>query len=169
MSRERTCPTALTAKGPDPRPEYSASSRMPRERTDWRPTCRKSTCRRGVGLEAVPESRWINECRQWRKEQSKRLPRRTACPLRKVILPTCETTLNHRVIDVFVLGCCDFLGFVGVAGFDFFRVAVAVESDYFHREVFELAVGVERAAEYVHYVGHDFEVLEGFYCAPGRV
>ena len=53
--------------------------------------------------------------------------------------------------------------------FDFFSVAFAVESDYFYREVFELAVGVERAVEYVHYVGHDFEVLEGFYCAPGRV
>ena len=26
MSRERTCPTALTAKGSDPRPEYSARS-----------------------------------------------------------------------------------------------------------------------------------------------
>lgn len=38
-------------------PFFSASSRMPRERTDWRPTCRKSTCRRGVGLEAAPESR----------------------------------------------------------------------------------------------------------------
>lgn len=54
-------------------------------------------------------------------------------------------------------------------GFDFYCVAFAVESDYFYRIVFELAVGVERAAEYVHYVGHDFEVLEGFYCAPGRV
>ena len=85
------------------------------------------------------------------------------------ILPTCEAALNHCVIDVVVLGCCDFLGFVGAAGFYFFRVAVAVESDYFYREVFELAVGVERAVEYVHYVGHDFEVLEGFTCAPGRV
>ena len=52
-----TCPIALTDKGPDPLPEYSASSRMPRERTDWRPTCRKSTCRPGVGLEAAPERR----------------------------------------------------------------------------------------------------------------
>lgn len=59
------------------------------------------------------------------------------------ILPTCEAALNHRVIDVVVLGCCDFLCFLGVAGFDFFSVAVAVESDYFYREVFELAVGVE--------------------------
>lgn len=30
---------------------YSASSRMSRERTDWRPTCRKSTCRAGFGIE----------------------------------------------------------------------------------------------------------------------
>ena len=80
-----------------------------------------------------------------------------------------EPALNHCVIDVFVQGGCDFLCFLGVAGFHFFSVAFAVESDYFYREVFELAVGVERAAEYVHYVGHDFEVLEGFYCAPGRV
>lgn len=28
--------------------EYSASPRMSRERTDWRPTCRKSTCRCGL-------------------------------------------------------------------------------------------------------------------------
>ncbi len=56
------------------------------------------------------------------------------------------------------MGGSDFLGFLGVAGFDFYCVAVTVESDYFYREVFELAVGVERAVEYVHYVGHDFEV-----------
>ena len=58
-------------------------------------------------------------------------------------LPTCEAALNHRVIDVVVLGCCDFLSFLGGTGFDFFSVAFAVESDYFYREVFELAVGVE--------------------------
>lgn len=69
----------------------------------------------------------------------------------------------------FLLGSGDFLGFLGTAGFDFDCVAFVVESDYFYRVVFELAVGVERAVEYVHYVGHDFEVLEGFYCAPGRV
>ncbi len=46
----------------------------------------------------------------------------------------------------------------GTAGFDLDCVAFAVESDYFYRVVFELAVGVERAVEYVHYVGHDFEV-----------
>ena len=85
------------------------------------------------------------------------------------ILPTCEAALNHRVIDVIELSCGDFLGFLRAAGFHFFSVAVAVKSDYFYRIVFELAVGVERAVEYVHYVGHDFEVLEGFYCAPGRV
>ena len=80
-----------------------------------------------------------------------------------------EPALNHCVIDVVVLGCGDFLGFLCASGFHFFSVAFAVESDYFYREVFELAVGDERAVEYVHYVGHDFEVLEGFYCAPGRV
>ena len=69
-----------------------------------------------------------------------------------------EPALNHCVIDVFVQGGCDFLCFLGVTGFHFFSVAFAVESDYFYREVFELAVGVERAVEYVHYVGHDFEV-----------
>lgn len=74
------------------------------------------------------------------------------------ILPTCEAALNHRVIDVVELSCGDFLGFLCAAGFHFFSVAVAVESDYFYRIVFELAVGVERAVEYVHYVGHDFEV-----------
>lgn len=36
------------------------------------------------------------------------------------------------------------------------------ESDYFYRIVFELAVGVERATEYVSLRGVDFEVLEGF-------
>ena len=46
-------------------------------------------------------------------------------------------------------GGCDFLCFLGVAGFHFFSVAFAVESDYFYREVFELAVGDERAVEYV--------------------
>lgn len=80
-----------------------------------------------------------------------------------------EPALNHRVIDFIVKGSCDFLCFLGVTGFHFFSIAFAVESDYFYRKVFELAVGVERAVEYVHYVGHDFEVLEGFYCAPGRV
>ena len=84
-------------------------------------------------------------------------------------LPTCEAALYHCVVGIFDLGSCDFLGFLGVAGFDLDCVALAVESDYFYREVFELAVGDERAVEYVHYVGHDFEVLEGFYCAPGRV
>lgn len=87
-----------------------------------------------------------------------------------MILPTCEAALNHRVIDVVVLGCCDFLCFLGGAGFDFFSVAVAVESDYFYRKVFELAVGVERAVEYVHYMGHDFEVFRGFLlCAGARL
>lgn len=76
----------------------------------------------------------------------------------KMTLPTCEAALNHRVIDVIELSCGDFLGFLCASGFHFFSVAVAVESDYFYRIVFELAVGVERAVEYVHYVGHDFEV-----------
>lgn len=58
----------------------------------------------------------------------------------------------------FLLGSGDFLGFLDTAGFDFDCVAFVVESDYFYRVVFELAVGVERAVEYVHYVGHDFEV-----------
>ena len=35
---------------------YSASSRMSRERTDWRPTCRKSTCRYGVKLHSANHS-----------------------------------------------------------------------------------------------------------------
>ena len=74
------------------------------------------------------------------------------------ILPTCEAALNHRVIDVVVLRSCDFLCFLGIAGFHFFSVAFAIESDYFYREVFELAVGDERAVEYIHYVGHDFKV-----------
>ena len=69
-----------------------------------------------------------------------------------------EPALSHCVIDVFVQGCCDFLCFFGVTGFHCFSKALAVESDYFYREEFELAVGVERAVEYVHYVGHDFEV-----------
>lgn len=98
-----------------------------------------------------------------------RLPRRTAVPLREMDLPTCKAALNHCVVGVIDLGSGDFLCFLRAAGFDFYCVAFAVESDYFYRIVFELAVGVERAAEYVHYVGHDFEVLEGFYCAPGRV
>ena len=73
-------------------------------------------------------------------------------------LPTCEAALYHRVVGIIDLGGSDFLGFLGIAGFDLYRDAVAVESDYFYREVFELAVGVERAVEYVHYMGHDFEV-----------
>ena len=77
-------------------------------------------------------------------------------------LPTCEAALNHCVIDVIELGGCDFLCLVCIAGFDFYRVAFAVESDYFHREVFEFAVGVERAAEDVANVCHDFEVFGGF-------
>ena len=43
----------------------------------------------------------------------------------------------------FLLGSGDFLGFLGTAGFDFDCVAFVVESDYFYRVVFELAVGVE--------------------------
>lgn len=71
-------------------------------------------------------------------------------------LETCEAALNHCVIDVIESGGCDFLCLVCGAGFDFFDVAFAVESDYFHREVFEFAVGVERAAEDVANVCHDF-------------
>lgn len=59
-----------------------------------------------------------------------------------------------------MVGSSDFLSFVGAAGFDFFDVAVAVESDDFDCVAFELAVGVEGAAVEVDYVGHDFEVLE---------
>ena len=77
-------------------------------------------------------------------------------------LPTCEAALNHRVIDVFVTGSCDFLCFLCAAGFDFFDEALAVESDYFYRKIFELAVGVERAVEDVANVCHDFEVFGGF-------
>ena len=73
-----------------------------------------------------------------------------------------EPALNHCVIDVFVQGGCDSLCFLGVAGFYFFSVAFAIESDYFYREVFELAVGVERAVEDVANVCHDFEVFGGF-------
>ena len=67
-----------------------------------------------------------------------------------------EPALNHRVIDFIVKGSCDFLCFLGVAGFHFFSVAFAVESDYFYREVFEIAIGVKRAAEVVANVCHDF-------------
>lgn len=56
------------------------------------------------------------------------------------------------------MGMSAFARPAGTAGFDLDCVAFAVESDYFYRVVFELAVGVERAVEYVHYVGHDFEV-----------
>lgn len=90
-------------------------------------------------------------------------------PFEGGVLPTCEAALNHRVIDVVVLGCCDFLCFLGGAGFDFFSVAFAIESDYFYREVFGLAVGVERVVEDAANVCHDFEVFGGFTCAPGRV
>lgn len=86
-------------------------------------------------------------------EQSKWLHRRTACPLweedftnlryREALGLSQEPALNHRVIDVVVLRSCDFLCFLGIAGFHFFSVAFAIESDYFYREVFELAVGVE--------------------------
>ena len=38
---------------------YSASSRMSRKRTDWRPTCRKSTCRRGFGQDMEDVTRSI--------------------------------------------------------------------------------------------------------------
>ena len=69
-----------------------------------------------------------------------RLPRRTADPLRGMDLETCEAALNHCVIDVIESGGGDFLCLVCAAGFDFFDVAFAVESDYFHREVFEFAV-----------------------------
>ena len=78
-------------------------------------------------------------------------------------LVTCEAALNHCVIDVLELESGDFLSLVFVAGFDFYCVAVAVECDYFHCEVFVFAVGVERAAEDVcTNVCHDFEVLGGF-------
>ena len=77
-------------------------------------------------------------------------------------LPTCEAALHHRVVGVFDLGGGDFLGFLGAAGFDFYRDAFAVESDYFYRVVFEGAVGVERAVEDVANVCHDFEVFGGF-------
>ena len=88
---------------------------------------------------------------------------RTAYPLGGGFLVTCEAALNHCVIDVLELGGCDFLCLVCVTGFDFHRVAVAVESDYFHREVFVSAIVVERAAEDVcANVCHDFEVLGGF-------
>ena len=38
---------------------YSASSRMSRKRTDWRPTCRKSTCRRVFGQDMEDVTRSI--------------------------------------------------------------------------------------------------------------
>ena len=41
--------------------------------------------------------------------------------------------------------------------------------DYFYREEFEIEVGVERAAEVIANVCHDFEIFGGYYCAPGRV
>jgi len=84
-------------------------------------------------------------------------------------LPTCETALYHCVVYVVELGSCDFLCFLCAAGFDFCCEALAVESDYFYRIIFEGAVGVERAAEDVANVCHDFEVFEVFNCAPGRV
>ena len=86
-------------------------------------------------------------------------------PFGEGLLPT--LTLNHslRRLD---LGRFLFLYFHGY-GLHGRGVPLSPSSDYFHCEVFVFAVGVERAVEYVHYVGHDFEVLEGFYCAPGRV
>ena len=60
------------------------------------------------------------------------------------------------------MGMSAFARPAGTAGFDLDCVAFAVESDYFYRVVFELAVGVERAVEYVHYVGHDFEIKRVF-------
>ena len=66
----------------------------------------------------------------------------------KRFLPTCEATLNHRVVGVLDFGSCDFLCFLGIAGFDFYRVAFAVESDYFYREVFEyLSLRLELSPE----------------------
>ena len=139
-----------------------------REASGGLPGCRESEpARRHHGQRARPPYRLgggggkpLDKCVEATAtdEQKRRLPRRTATLWGEKILPTCEAALNHRVIDVIKLSCGDFLGFLRAAGFDFYRVAVAVESDYFYREVFELAVGVERAVEYVHYVGHDFEV-----------
>ena len=73
-------------------------------------------------------------------------------------LPTGEATLNHRVVGVLDFGCCHFLGFFLVAGFDFYDEALVVESDYLDGIEFEAVVGVERGGGVVHYVGHDFEV-----------
>ncbi len=70
--------------------------------------------------------------------------------------------MNHCVVGILDLGGGDFLSFLGAAGFDFYRVAFSIESDYFYRVVFEGAVGVERTAEDVANVCHDFEVLGGF-------
>ena len=77
-------------------------------------------------------------------------------------LETCQAALNHCVIDVVEHRIGDFLSLICGAGFDFFTVAFVVESDYLHWEVFEFAIGVERAAEVVANVGHDFWSLRGF-------
>lgn len=50
-------------------------------------------------------------------------------------------------------GSGNFLSFPGITGFYIFSVSFAVESYYFYREVFGLAVEVERIIEYVSYVG----------------
>ena len=95
-------------------------------------------------------------------EQGLRLPPADSHPLREErFLPTCKAALYHCVVGIFDLGSSDFLGFLGCAGFDLDCVAFAVESDYFYREVFEFAVGVERAADVAN-VCHDFEVFGGF-------
>lgn len=103
-----------------------------------------------LGIEALPDAdRPMTAEVMATNEQGQRLPLRGSLPFEELDLPTYEATLDHCVIDVLVEGSCDFLGFVGVVGFYFFDVAVAVEGDYFYRVVFELAVGKERAVEYV--------------------
>ena len=109
-------------------------------------------------------------------EQSKRLPQRTACPLREVDFTNLryrealglsqEPALNHCVIDVFVQGSCDFLCFLGVTGFHFFSVAFAVEGDNLDLILFVAAVCV--CGDDAN-VCHDFEVFDGLLlCAGAR-
>jgi len=78
--------------------------------------------------------------------------------------------LNHRVVGIGDFGCGLCLCFLGAVGLYIDDFAFAVEGDNLDHILFEVVVGVERSGcGIVHYMCHDFEVLEGFYCAPERV
>lgn len=67
-------------------------------------------------------------------------------------------TLNHRVVGIGDFGCGLSLSFLGAVGFDIDDFALAVEGDNLDHILHEVVVGVERTAEVVANVCHDFEV-----------